>query len=83
MYKPDVSASVIRSQTSSVSQFHQQSLMNVSVGEAGWITARFVALTFKSWRPVIIQHQLTRTQSMANKSMTAFSLHTPESSSSM
>lgn len=48
--------------------------MNVSVVEAGWIrgiTARFVALTFKSCNHVTP----ARSQSMRYKSMTAFSLH--------
>ena len=57
--------------------------MNAAAGEAGWITARFVALTFKSWISVIIQRRLARNQSVLNKSMTAFSLHALQSSSSM
>lgn len=87
IYKPDMSVSFICSQTSSVSEFHQQPLMNVCVGGSLVDTGNYCSFCGAHLQELEPCNHITpaHNQSMQYKSMTALSFHAPhfETSSSM
>lgn len=74
-----MSASLIRFQTLSVSEFHQQTLMNVCSGGSLVDTGNYCSFCGPHLQELEPCNHITpaRTQSMHYKSMTAFSLHAP------